>query len=210
MFYKNVIINYIFYLIYKTFPYSASSNIWEGGKAVDELTVEAFEIEDKEDLIDEIMNKYGQEVLQLVYSYVNNKEVAEDLTQDIFVKCYKSLHTYKGNSNLKTWLWRIAINHCKDYLKSWYNKKVIVTEDDFTYMGSQKESVEQTVIQNAEDRELTSAVMNLPIKYREVIYLFYYEELSIKEIAIVIEVKENMIKTRLKKAKELLKKGLEE
>lgn len=209
-FIKNVIINYIFYLIYKTFPYSASSNIWEGGNAVDELTVEAFEIEDKEDLIDEIMNRYGQEVLQLVYSYVNNKEVAEDLTQDIFVKCYNSLHTYKGNSNLKTWLWRIAINHCKDYLKSWYNKKVIVTEDDFTYMGSQKESVEQTVIQNAEDRELAYAVMNLPIKYREVIYLFYYEELSIKEVAIVIEVKENTIKTRLKKAKELLKKGLEE
>ncbi|OFD46051.1 RNA polymerase subunit sigma [Bacillus mycoides] len=177
---------------------------------MDELTVEAFEIEDKEDLIDEIMNKYGQEVLQLVYSYVNNKEVAEDLTQDIFVKCYKSLHTYKGNSNLKTWLWRIAINHCKDYIKSWYNKKVIVTEDEFTYIGSQKESAEQTVIQNAEDRRLASAVMNLPIKYREVIYLFYYEELSIKEIAIVIEVKENTIKTRLKKAKELLKKGLEE
>ncbi|MBG9838877.1 RNA polymerase factor sigma C [Bacillus anthracis] len=177
---------------------------------MDELTVEAFEIEDKENLIDEIMNKYGQEVLQLVYSYVNNKEVAEDLTQDIFVKCYKSLHTYKGNSNLKTWLWRIAINHCKDHLKSWYNKKVIVTDDDFTYMEGQKESVEQTVIQNAEDRELASAVMNLPIKYREVIYLFYYEELSIKEIATVIEVKENTIKTRLKKAKELLKEGLEE
>ncbi|MDA1763579.1 sigma-70 family RNA polymerase sigma factor [Bacillus cereus] len=177
---------------------------------MDELTIEAFEIEDKEDLIDEIMNKYGQEVLQLVYSYVNNKEVAEDLTQDIFVKCYKSLHTYKGNSNLKTWLWRIAINHCKDHLKSWYNKKVIVTDDGFTYMESQKESVEQTVIQNAEDRELASAVMNLPIKYREVIYLFYYEELSIKEIATVIEAKENTIKTRLKKAKELLKEGLEE
>ncbi|MBK4743492.1 sigma factor-like helix-turn-helix DNA-binding protein [Bacillus cereus] len=103
---------------------------------MDELTIEAFEIEDKEDLIDEIMNKYGQEVLQLVYSYVNNKEVAED-------------------------------------------------------------------------SRLASAVMSLPIKYREVIYLFYYEELSIKEIAMVIDVKENTIKTRLKKAKELLKKGLE-
>ncbi|MEH7279517.1 sigma-70 family RNA polymerase sigma factor, partial [Bacillus toyonensis] len=102
------------------------------------------------------------------------------------------------------------INHCKDYIKSWYNKRVIVTEDDFTYMESQKESVEQTVIQNAEDSRLASAVMNLPIKYREVIYLFYYEELSIKEIATVIEVKENTIKTRLKRAKELLKKGLEE
>ncbi|MCU0097382.1 sigma-70 family RNA polymerase sigma factor, partial [Bacillus sp. OR9] len=79
-----------------------------------------------------------------------------------------------------------------------------------TYMESQKESVEQTVIQNAEDSRLASAVMDLPIKYREVIYLFYYEELSIKEIATVIEVKENTIKTRLKKAKELLKEGLEE
>lgn len=74
-----------------------------------------------------------------------------------------------------------------------------MTEDESTYIGSQKESVEQTVIQNAEDRRLASAVMNLPIKYREVIYLFYYEELSIKEIAMVIEVKENTIKTRLKK-----------
>ena len=77
-------------------------------------------------------------------------------------------------------------------------------------MESQKESVEQTVIQNAEDSRLASAVMSLPIKYREVIYLFYYEELSIKEIAMVIDVKENTIKTRLKKAKELLKEGLEE
>ncbi|CAI8825555.1 RNA polymerase sigma-70 factor, ECF subfamily [Bacillus sp. IT-79MI2] len=204
------IANRFFLGIYKTFQWSASSNKWEGGTDVDELTAEAFEIEDKEDLIDEIMNKYGQEILQLVYSYVNNKEVAEDLTQDIFVKCYKSLHTYKGKSNVKTWLWRIAINHCKDYIKSWYNKKVIVTEDEFTYIGIQKESVEQTVIQNAEDRRLASAVMNLPIKYREVIYLFYYEELPIKDIAMVIEVKENTIKTRLKRAKELLKKGLEE
>ncbi|PEE35305.1 sigma-70 family RNA polymerase sigma factor [Bacillus pseudomycoides] len=177
---------------------------------MDELTAEVFEIEDKEALIDEIMNKYGQEILQLVYSYVNNKEVAEDLTQDIFVKCYKSLHTYKGKSKLRTWLWRIAINHCKDYIKSWYNKKVIVTENESTYTGIQKESVEQIVIQNDEDHRLASAVMNLPIKYREVIYLFYFEELPIKDIAMVIEVKENTIKTRLKRAKELLKKGLEE
>ena len=70
--------------------------------------------------------------------------------------------------------------------------------------------MEQIVIQNAEDSRLASAVMSLSIEYREVIYLFYYEELSIKEITTVIEVKENTIKTRLKKAKELLKKGLEE
>lgn len=186
-----------------------SSNKLKGGTKVDELAAELFEIEDKEAFIDEIMNKYGQEILQLVYSYVNNKEVAEDLTQDIFVKCYNSLHTYKGKSKLKTWLWRIAINHCKDYLKSWYNKKIILTGNESTYIGVQKESVEQTVIQQDEDQRLASAVMNLPIKYREVIYLFYFEELPIKEIAVVIEVNENTVKTRLRKAKELLKARLE-
>ena len=122
------------------------------------------------------MNKYGQEVLQLAYSYVKNKEIAEDLTQDIFVKCFKSIHTYKGKSKLRTWVWRVAINHCKDYLKSWYNQKVIITDNETTYTGLLQESVEQTVIQNDEDHQLASAVMNLPIKYREVIYLFYFEE----------------------------------
>ena len=113
---------------------------------MDELTVEVFEIEDKEALIDEIMNKYGQEILQLVYSYVNNKEVAEDLAQDIFVKCYKSLHTYKGKSKLRTWLWRIAINHCKDYIKSWYRTKVIVTDNESTYMGAQKKVLNRLLL----------------------------------------------------------------
>jgi len=177
---------------------------------VDDSTAAVFEIEDKEELISEIMNKYGQEILQLVYSYVNNKEVAEDLTQDIFVKCYKSLHTYKGKSKIRTWLWRIAINHCKDYLKSWYNKKVIITENESTFNIVHKESVEQTVIQHDEDHRLATAVMKLPFKYREVIYLFYFEELPIKEMSMVLGVKENTIKTRLKRAKELLKRGLEE
>lgn len=66
---------------------------------MDELTVEVFEIEDKEALIDEIMNKYGQEILQLVYSYVNNKEVAEDLAQDIFVNVTNLFIHIRENRN---------------------------------------------------------------------------------------------------------------
>ena len=177
---------------------------------MNELTAESFQIEDREALIDEIMTKYGQEILQLVYSYVKNKEIAEDLTQDIFVKCYKSLSTYKGKSKLRTWLWRIAINHCKDYLKSWYNKNVLITENEYVYSGKQNESVEQTVIQQDDDQQLAAVVMSLPINYREVIYLFYFEELPIKEIAAVLQVKENTVKTRLRRAKELLKERLEE
>lgn len=177
---------------------------------MDELTGEIFEIENKEALIDEIMIKYGQEILQLVYSYVKHQETAEDLTQDIFVKCYHALHTYKGKSSFRTWLWRIAINHCKDFLKSWYNNKVVITENESVIWGRAKENIEQTVIQNEEEQVLAAAVMHLPIKYREVIYLFYFEEMTIKEISAVIEAKENTVKTRLRKAKELLKERLGE
>ena len=70
--------------------------------------------------------------------------------------------------------------------------------------------VEQAVIQKQEDDQLISAIMMLPIKYREVVYLFYYEELPIKEIALLTEVGDNTVKTRLRRAKELLKERLEE
>jgi len=182
----------------------------EGGIDVEELTLGVLETEDKELLIDEIMTRYGQEVLQLVFSYVNNRAIAEDLTQDIFVKCYKGLHTYSGKSKLRTWLWRIAINHCKDFLKSWYNKNVVIAEDEPLNNTTKKEMIEQAVIQRQEDDQLIASIMLLPIKYREVIYLFYYEELPIKEIALVTDVGANTVKTRLRRAKELLKERLEE
>ncbi|WP_260858169.1 sigma-70 family RNA polymerase sigma factor [Bacillus sp. FJAT-22090] len=168
-----------------------------------------FGFENHEELINEMMSEYGQDILRLVYSYVNNKEVAEDLTQDIFVKFYKSLHTFKGKSKLKTWLWRIAINHCKDFLKSWYTKHVSIAEDT-TYIKTKKEMVEEVIIQKEAEDQLISAIMSLPIKYREVIYLYYYEELLIKEIAVLTEVSVNTVKTRIRRAKELLEERLEE
>ncbi|MFS0637812.1 sigma-70 family RNA polymerase sigma factor [Mesobacillus foraminis] len=176
---------------------------------MEELFTEVIETDDKDLLIDEIMHRHGQEILQLVYSYVKNRSIAEDLTQDIFVKCYKSLHTYSGKARIRTWLWRIAINHCKDYLKSWYARNVILTEKETEPVYHQDKTVEQTVIQKGEDQELAEAVMELPIKYREVIYLFYFEELSIKEISEVTDIKENTVKTRLRRAKDLLKERLE-
>lgn len=188
---------------------ATSSNNVKGAKNVDEIITEAIETEDKAAMMDDIMQKYGQDILQLVFSYVNNTTIAEDLTQDIFVKCYKSLHTYSGKSKLRTWLWRIAINHCKDYLKSWYNKNVVIVDDNQTSSFPQKETVEQVILQKEADESLALSVMNLPIKYREVIFLFYFEELPIKEIAEITETKENTIKTRLKRAKEILKEQLE-
>ncbi|WP_039041387.1 sigma-70 family RNA polymerase sigma factor [Sporosarcina sp. ZBG7A] len=162
-----------------------------------------------ETIIDELMNDYGQDILQLVMQYVRNLPIAEDLTQEIFVKCYKALPTFQFNSSMKTWLWRIAINHSKDYLKSWYAKNVHVTEENIFTQVNSGDCVEQQVIQQQQDDELARAVFALPVKYREVIYLCYYEEQSMKEIADVLQLNESTVKTRLRKAKQSLKKRLE-
>ncbi|WP_110113851.1 sigma-70 family RNA polymerase sigma factor [Bacillus sp. CGMCC 1.16541] len=175
-----------------------------------EFVAEALQVTDEETVLNEIMTLYGQDILQLVYSYVKNHAVAEDLTQEIFVKCYRSLHTYEQKASLRTWLWRIAINHCKDYLRSWHYRKMQLTEMSFFSSKATTDTPEDEMIQQDEDATLSEAVLTLPLKYREVVYLFYFEERSIKEIEEMTGVKQGTIKTRLRRAKELLKHQLEE
>lgn len=176
---------------------------------MEDTIVENLMIQDKEALIDQLMDEYGQSLLHLIYSYVGNKQIAEDLTQEVFVKCYQKLEQYQKKASIKSWLWRIAINHCKDYLRSWHYKHIVVSEEQAKNTLSSGKQVEDQVIQRYEDEQLVKTVMSLPDTYREVIYLFYFEELSIKEISYMINVNQNTIKTRLKRAKEILKKCLE-
>jgi len=166
------------------------------------------QMKDDESLLDEMMSLYGQDILQLVYSYVKDAVVAEDLTQEIFIKCYKSLSTYNQQSNIRTWLWRIAINHCKDYRKSWYFRKVSTAEDEQEWTSA--DNVEEEVIQQDEDRQLAVAVMELPIQYRELIYLHYFQEMKLKEISEITGVKLGTVKTRMRQAKKRLKTYWEE
>lgn len=176
---------------------------------MDSYSIEQSKQLSYETIIDELMTDYGQDILQLVMQYVHNTAVAEDLTQEIFMKCYKALPTFHFNSSLKTWLWRIAINHAKDYLKSWYARNVETTNENLFAQEKSRDCVEQQVIQLEQDDELARVVFELPVKYREVIYLCYYEEQSMKEMADVLQLNESTVKTRLRKAKQLLKKRLE-
>jgi len=176
---------------------------------MEESIIEDLLIHDREKLIDQLMDHYGQSILQLAFSYVGNRELAEDLTQEVFVKCYQKLDQYQKKSSLKTWLWRIAVNHCKDYLRSWHHNHVVISEERVKDTASREKEVENQVIQRDEDEQLAKMVLRLPDTYREVIYLYYFEELSIKEISHLTGVNANTIKTRLKRAKEILKNSLE-
>ncbi|WP_141992984.1 sigma-70 family RNA polymerase sigma factor [Bacillus sp. B4EP4a] len=175
---------------------------------MEEFVLKWSQMKDDKSLLDEIMSLYGQDILQLVYSYVKDAVVAEDLTQEIFIKCYKALPTYNQQSNIRTWLWRIAINHCKDYRKSWYFRKVSTAEEEQEWTST--DNVEEEIIQQDEDRQLADAVMELPIQYRELIYLHYFQEMKLKEISEITGVKLGTVKTRMRQAKRRLKTYWEE
>lgn len=170
------------------------------------LEVEMIQ-QDATAVVEQLMRDNGQQILTMVYHYVKNRQVAEDLTQEVFMKCFEKLHTFKGNSSLKTWLYRIAINHTKDYLRSWYAKNILV--DDLAVRAQQSsQSVDDHVLLMECDRELVYAVNQLDLKYSEVIHLFYFTELTSREIAQLLKINENTVKTRLRKAKKLLEKQL--
>lgn len=160
---------------------------------------------EREEIIDQLMQEYSDDILHLVYTYVKNRTTAEDLTQEIFLKCYEKLNQLNQQATLKTWVYRIANNHCKDYLRSWHYRKITLSDKILDYLPSKSKQVEEEIIANSEGNILTNAVMNLPLKYREVVFLHYYEELSLAEISKITKVNINTIKTRLKRAKELLK-----
>lgn len=160
---------------------------------------------EREEIIDQLMQEYSDDILHLVYTYVKNRTTAEDLTQEIFLKCYEKLNQFNQQATLKTWVYRVASNHCKDYLRSWHYRKITLSDKILDYIPSKSKQVEEEIIANSEENILTNAVMNLPLKYREVVFLHYYEELSLAEISKITTVNINTIKTRLKRAKELLK-----
>lgn len=167
-------------------------------------------LDEREQIIDQLMHEYSDAILHLVYTYVKNRSTAEDLTQEIFIKCYEKLDQFNQQATIKTWVYRIASNHCKDYLRSWHYRKITLSDKILDYIPSKSKHVEEEIIKNSEEDILTKAVMNLPLKYREVVFLHYYEELSLREISKITTVNMNTLKTRLKRAKELLKEKMKE
>lgn len=161
-------------------------------------------------LLEEIMKEYGDELVRLAYSYVKDADIAKDITQNSFVKCYKKLDSFRGDSKIKTWLYRITINECKDHLKSWNHKKVQVMDYIQENTKSQLPSAETTVLKETKNQQIKDIVLALPKKYREVIHLYYFESLNIEEVAEVTDLAVNTVKTRLRRAKQRLKIKMEE
>lgn len=165
-------------------------------------------VDEKEQYLNSVLDEYGDYLKHLIYTYVKDIQKTEDIVQDVFIKFYKSLDRFEGRATIKTYLYRIAVNECKNYLKSWHFRKFEVTEK--IKMWKNQESTESVFIYKEQSETIAEIVNQLPIKYREVIWLYYYVELSVAEIAEVLNCSANTVKTRLARGRKLAKITIEE
>lgn len=166
--------------------------------------------EEKDFILEKMMIEYGNELVRLAFSYVKDPEIAKDMVQNTFIKCYKNLDSFRYDAQIKTWLYRITINECKDYLKSWNYKMVQVKSFINETTRSILPSPEKTVIEKYNNEEMKENIFSLPKVYREVIYLYYYESLKTDEISSVLDISINTVKTRLRRGKQRLELVIKE
>ncbi|MDF2541099.1 MAG: hypothetical protein K0S47_817 [Herbinix sp.] len=158
--------------------------------------------------IETLIRQYGNDVLRTAYLYVKDSHTAEDIFQDVFIKVNQKLSTFEGNSSIKTWIIRITINTCKDYMKSAWNRKVVPMmeyQEDAIVSDSDYEDVEK----RDTNELIKQTVLSLPAKYKDVVLCVYYQEMTITEAAKVLNIAEGTAKSRLSRARQRMKEALE-
>ncbi|MBE5784020.1 MAG: sigma-70 family RNA polymerase sigma factor [Clostridiales bacterium] len=151
--------------------------------------------------MEEIIDSYGREIWYLCLMYLKDRHLAEDAFQIALTRVWEKLDTFQGKSTLKTWIMQIAANTCRNMLRTgWYRllKKT----------GPEEMLFDQAAKDDTEKREVRQAVLQLPVKYREIILLYYFQGFKIHEIASALGIREGTVSTRLKRARALLAQEL--
>lgn len=156
-----------------------------------------------------IMKQYEGELIRTAFAYLREWSLSEDVIQEVYIKCFLKRENFRADASLKTWVFTILKNTCKDVLRSVAYNRVIPFPNDFHgFLFPSIYSTESYMLRDEEQLEIKRAVLSLPVKYRDVIVLFNYEGFSIKEISSFLQIKESTIKTRLKRGREKVRENL--
>ncbi|MGK5509637.1 sigma-70 family RNA polymerase sigma factor [Brevibacillus formosus] len=162
----------------------------------------------QEGMLKWLMEEYGEDMFHLAYMMVKDRALAEDITQDVFIKAYRHLGNFRGDGNIKHWLYKITMNETRKHFRSWSFRHIwtIVDEKLGSLMDRQaQDHVEAQIEHKANQEETFQFVMSLAPKYRQIVILHYYEDLSFKEISQILSVTQEVVRTRLHRAKKQLK-----
>src|SRR5690554_5836820 len=155
----------------------------------------------------ELVDTYGEKLLRLAYMVVGDRQLAEDVVQESFLAIYQHVHSFRAESSFDTWVTRITLNKAKNKIRPSMWKRIICfrevrREDDHPLPHDEYEARQQK-------KWVHETMFALPLKYRDVHYLYYFEEMKIREIADALNVSESGIKSRLKRGREKMKILLE-
>ena len=146
----------------------------------------------KNEYIDYILQTYSNMIFRLAISITKSKDNSEDIMQEVFMRYIKKNPDFANKEHEKAWFLRVTINCSKKLMYSAWNRHTVELGEDFKF-------------EDKEIDEIYSIVLKLPKKYRETIHLFYYEDLSINKISEILNEKEGTIKSRLSRARDMLK-----
>lgn len=140
---------------------------------------------------------YGAMLFRICMVYLGNKADAEEAMQEAFLKLMYSSPQFISDEHEKAWLIRVTANICRDMLRSVWHKRVVRMEDIENYYD------------NPSDAHIMEEILKLPVKYKAVIYLYYFEDYAIKKISELLKITESAVKMRLKRGRDILKIELE-
>ena len=145
-----------------------------------------------------LMNLYLDMVYRIALNGCKNTYDADDVVQDTFMKLLKCRKTFDSDEHIRNWLIRVTINECKRFWSSPWKTRIVPLD----------ENIEEPFIWEPEQSALYDKVMELTPKYRETVYLYYFEDFSVKEIADILKISETAVQTRLQRARQKLKEIL--
>lgn len=167
---------------------------------------------------DNLITRYSADIYAVLFRMTENAEEAADLTQETFLSALKAIKTFRGESELKTWLFRIAVNHSRNRFRWWKRRKKDATVSLDAPIGSDatvsefiagtEASAEDTVLRHERESAIRKAVVELPEIYREAIVLCDIEGLSYEEIASALEINIGTVKSRIARGRDELRKRL--
>ncbi|OUP78394.1 RNA polymerase subunit sigma-24 [Erysipelatoclostridium sp. An15] len=148
--------------------------------------------------VNRVIELYGDTVRRLCMIYLKNYADTEDIFQNVFLKYATSSIKFENDEHEKAWFIRVTINKCKDLLKSFFRNRTVSLDD----------IVEKPEAIPSEYREVLEAVLSLPQKYRNVVYLHYYEGYSAPQISHILGKNVNTVYTLLTRSKKMLREKL--
>ena len=169
---------------------------------------------DREDRLTRAVEKYGDMVYRIAYSHTLNGAAADDVYQDTFLKLVENIDKLQSEDHLKYWLIRVAINFCKKSYRHSADAEYLdelEKEDENVTDPLRADPVEDLILRKEKIRLVRSALEELtPEEYRVILYLFYYEQLRIDDIAKIMELTSGATKTKLSRARASLGKLLKQ